>query len=48
MSGIPFLILLHNHLNEAPEKFESVEDDNQSADYIDNAEGFIGELGTEQ
>lgn len=37
-----------NHLNEAPQEFETVEDDYNAAHDVDNAKCFVVELGTEK
>ena len=38
---------LHYHLDEAPQQLEAVEDDNCTADYVDDAQCLVGKLGTE-
>ena len=37
-----------HHLDEVPQQLQSVEDNNSATDYIDNAQRFIIEPGTEQ
>ena len=36
-----------NHLDEAPQEFETVEDDDDTADNVDNTQCFVIEFGTE-
>ena len=36
-----------NHLNEAPQEFETVKDDYNAAHDVDNTECFVIEFGTE-
>ena len=37
-----------NHLNEAPQEFETIENDDNAAHDVDNAKCFVVELGTEK
>ena len=36
-----------NHLDEAPQEFETVEDDDDTADNVDNTQCFVIEFGAE-